>query len=390
MTKDKIESTLRERFAKPLPDCYDRRIVFWYDSKREFEDILDELDIPDVKLLRLTGDNFFEAKMILSETDTASNYLVYDPIVYAKSYSPKNCAVTFETLFGMNQAQRRELVNGAETIYIYHNKIDAVGDKPLTEKQVFDACADAIDEIKGLVKMIVNQMSGSNIIITADHGFLYSYDPLTESDKADSALVNGKIIEKGRRYIIAENGSSSDLMMNVALNEYSENMTGFAPYDNIRIKIQGGGMNFTHGGVTLQECCVPVITFKNFRAGSKHFVDIKKATIKLISMTRKISNNMFSLDFMQTDAVGGKIVPATYEIYLCDMMSEQVSDVQTIIADKTGEPQERVTKLRFTLKNHDFDSNNKYYLNIVDKDTGDVIEKTEFSIKIAFANDFDF
>ena len=307
-----------------------------------------------------------------------------------KSYSPKNCAVTFETLLGMNQAQRRELVNGAETIYIYHNKIDAVGDKPLTEKQVFDACADAIDEIKGLVKMIVNQMSGSNIIITADHGFLYSYDPLTESDKADSALVNGKIIEKGRRYIIAENGSSSNLMMNVALNEYSEDMTSFAPYDNIRIKIQGGGMNFTHGGVTLQECCVPVITFKNFRAGSKHFVDIKKATIKLISMTRKISNNMFSLDFMQTDAVGGKIVPATYEIYLCDMMSEQVSDVQTVIADKTGEPQERVTKLRFTLKNHDFDSNNKYYLNIVDKDTGDVIEKTEFSIKIAFANDFDF
>ena len=38
-------------------------------------------------------------------------------------------------------------------------------------------------------------------------------------------------------------------------------------------------------------------------------------------MTRKISNNIFSLDFMQPEAVGGKIVPATYEIYLCDKQS---------------------------------------------------------------------
>ena len=46
--------------------------------------MLDELDIPGVKLLKLTGDNFFAAKMLLCETDTRSNYLVYDPLTYPK------------------------------------------------------------------------------------------------------------------------------------------------------------------------------------------------------------------------------------------------------------------------------------------------------------------
>ena len=83
MTIDTINRTLQERFAAELPDCYQRRIIFWFDSDREFEKMLDELEIPGVKLLKLTGDNFFAAKMLLSETDTQNNYLVYDPLTYS-------------------------------------------------------------------------------------------------------------------------------------------------------------------------------------------------------------------------------------------------------------------------------------------------------------------
>ena len=55
MTIDTINRTLQERFAAELPDCYQRRIIFWFDSDREFETMLDELKLPDVKLLKLTG-----------------------------------------------------------------------------------------------------------------------------------------------------------------------------------------------------------------------------------------------------------------------------------------------------------------------------------------------
>ena len=51
MTIDNINRSLAEHFAKDLPDCYDRRIIFWFDSEREFESMLDELDLTDVKIL---------------------------------------------------------------------------------------------------------------------------------------------------------------------------------------------------------------------------------------------------------------------------------------------------------------------------------------------------
>ena len=307
-----------------------------------------------------------------------------------KKTNPKNCAVTYETLLTMKQAQRRELVSGADVVYIYHNTIDAVGDKANTEHQVFEACADALEELKNLVRLIVNSMSGSKILITADHGFLYAHEPLTESEKVSTSLVSGNVLESGRRYLLANNACQSESLMRISMEKYANGLVGFTPFEAIRFQKQGGGSHFVHGGVSLQECCVPVITFKNISKTSKKFVEIKKVPVKLISMTRKISNNIFTLDFMQMDAVGGKTVPATYEIYLCDKFSNPVSNIQTLVADKTGEPQERVVHIRFTLKNVAFDGNAVYYFNIVDKETGDLIERTEFSVKIAFSNDFDF
>lgn len=302
-----------------------------------------------------------------------------------------NCAVVYEDLLAMKQSQRRELVSGADVVYIYHNKIDAVGDKAMTENQVFDACGETIEELLNLVKLIVHSVSGTNILVTADHGFLYSYQPLEESDKCDKSFVDGSVIRTDRRCILAEADASSDCFMRIPMKPFHSDKIGLAPLDTIRIKKQGGGMNFVHGGIALQECCVPVITFKNIKSSSKHFVGTKKVSLQLLSRTRKIANNIFSLEFYQPEAVGGKTIPATYEIYICDGLSNVVSDVQSIIADKTTDNvQERVTRLRFTLKGQNFDCSAAYYLNIVDKETGTVLEHIEFSIKIAFANDFDF
>ena len=38
MDLQKIIQDLNRRFAAPLPEFYQRRIIFWYDEDREFED----------------------------------------------------------------------------------------------------------------------------------------------------------------------------------------------------------------------------------------------------------------------------------------------------------------------------------------------------------------
>ena len=156
-------------------------------------------------------------------------------------------------------------------------------------------------------------------------------------------------------------------------------------------KKPGGGMNYVHGGASLQEMMVPVITFKNVRATSKKFVENTKATIELTSSSRKVSNSIFTLNFYQKEPVGGKVSKADYEVYMSDASGNAVSDRQTIIADKTSENgSDRMFHVRVTLKGQEFKKTDTYYLTIIEKGTTNVLDRIEYNIDIAFAGDFDF
>ncbi len=302
---------------------------------------------------------------------------------------PGNVAIAYKELLSMKQAERREKIGKANVVYIYHNAIDAVGDKAVTEDQVFDACEQAISELKNLVRLIMNDMNGTNILITADHGFLYSYQPLDESDKAEKSFVSGNVLELERRYVIAEGDCDADHMLKIPLGQLNTELVGLTPLENIRMKKPGGGMNYVHGGLSLQECVVPVIEFKNQRSKQSQYG--KKTELQLLSQTRKVFNSIFSLDFYQKEPVGNKITAATYEVYMADSSGMPVSDKKTIIADKTTQDgTQRVFRVRFTLKGMEFRKTDSYYLVIADKDTGLGVEKTEFTVDIAFTNDFDF
>ena len=49
MDTDKVIQDLNRRFAAPLPEVYHRRIIFWYDEDKEFEDKLDDDWLMDMK-----------------------------------------------------------------------------------------------------------------------------------------------------------------------------------------------------------------------------------------------------------------------------------------------------------------------------------------------------
>ena len=59
MDTDKIIQDLNRRFAVLLPEFYQRRIIFWYDEDKEFEDKLDEVVLENAKVIELTGNNVF-------------------------------------------------------------------------------------------------------------------------------------------------------------------------------------------------------------------------------------------------------------------------------------------------------------------------------------------
>ncbi len=300
-------------------------------------------------------------------------------------------AVTYKELLQMKKQERRDLVAGKEIIYIYHNAIDATGDKSHTETKVFEACDTAIDELTTIVKIITGDLSAVNIFITADHGFLYTYRPLEESQKISRQTFNGDILELGRRYALVSPETTADYLLPVKTERTigGEPMKGYAPQDTVRIKVQGGGENYVHGGISLQEMVVPVIVYKGMRTGYKKYVEVQNPGLLLISESRKVSNLMFSLDFLQKHPVGEKVQPCNYSLHFINDEGVPVSDFQTVIADRTSKnASDRVFRVRFTLKQMQYNRNKIYHL-VIANDT-DAPEEIEFRIDIAFADDFGF
>ncbi len=312
-----------------------------------------------------------------------------------KTYSENSVALKYKDIITMKRDERRAATKGKDIIYIYHDTIDASSHND--EASVFDACDKAINEIKNLVNVICGELNGLNVLITSDHGFLYTYRQLDESDKMERSSFKKDIIEQGRRYVITNDKADPDFLMPIKGIYNSSNMLGFAPRENIRIK-GAGGINFVHGGVSLQEICVPVIKYKYIRSGYKAYrinkdkYDTKPVTIGLLSSNRKISNMIFNLSFYQKEAVKDNFVACTYNIYIEDFNGNVVSDVQKIIADKTSTiAKDREFKCTFNLKSQKFSNTDTYYLVIKDEAGVQIPVKEEIQIDIAMAIDeFDF
>ncbi len=305
-------------------------------------------------------------------------------------------ALKYNDIIAMKRAERSALVKGMNVVYIYHDTIDEASHT--SDTAVFSACDKTISELKNLVRIIVNEFGGTNILITADHGFLYTYSPLNENDKVDSSSFKGMDVEYGRRYAIVKKGTKPDYLMPVKFLNGNTEFEGFAPRESIRIKMNGGGMNFVHGGISLQEMVVPLIEYHYLRNDSMEYkrnrqkYDTKPVTVRLLSANRKISNMIFSLNFYQKDAVGANREAATYLVYFTDENGKQISDVQKIIADKTSENgTERTFRCSFNLKSLKYSNTATYYLVITDEQGLQIPQREPFQIDIAFSIDeFDF
>ena len=307
-------------------------------------------------------------------------------------YVEESVAVHFQEMMAMNKAGRREFFKGKKLIYIYHDTIDAMGDKASTEVYTFSAVEKAIEELYNLVKIIRDDLSGTNIFITADHGFLYQREPLEESDKIEKEDINA--IEVKRRYILSQEKREMNGLLDICLDSVIKNeqkLTAYVPKATIRFKMQGTGVNFVHGGASLQEIVVPFIQYKNIRRGQANSREIVKVDIKLTSTTRKITNSLFHLSFFQTEKVEEKVIPRTVVIYMADEEGNIISNEETIIGDRTTDnPEDRTFKLRFALKSIPYDKNKDYFLTIKDIETGVIVEKIPFKINLGIISDFDF
>ncbi len=302
-----------------------------------------------------------------------------------KQFNENSVALKYQDILPMKRGERSALVKGKDVVYIYHDKIDEASHT--SDSMVFPACQDAIREIKNMVRIIRNEFSGTRVFITADHGFLYTYSPLEEDGKV-SVSSDAQVMEMDRRYIVTEKGNLPEFLVPVKFPD--DRYDAFSPRENIRIKKKGGGLNFVHGGISLQEMVVPVIEYHYLRNDSKTYLknreryDSRPVEVSLLSSSRKLSNRHFALDFYQREPVGGNLCAETYLLYFEDTVGNRISDVVRIIADRTSEVgQDRIFRCSFNLKAQNYDSSATYRLVMEQETAGESPKKEPFQINIA-------
>ena len=308
--------------------------------------------------------------------------------VILQKHKPNSRCVQYDDIKNLSVADLRSIFTRQDVVYIYHNQIDARGDKLNTENEVFNACAEAVEEIAALIRRLTTSANKSRFIVTADHGFLYRRSKMTESDKIQSGA--GKIDRQARRYTLSAEALSAtgvaSSAIGMAMQNNDERIVSYPMGADI-FKAPGTGMNYVHGGSSPQEMVIPLIEVKT----EKGYKETTTAQIALVSLTSKITNLITSLDFVQTEAISETVKETTYRVYFVDGNGEKISNEHLYIADKKdADTVKRVFRLRFSFKNKKYDKMQKYYLVACDDKSSLEVIRHEVMMDIAFADDFGF
>lgn len=185
-------------------------------------------------------------------------------------------AIQAKTFIEMKPGDRRDLYAAHQVLYVYHDTIDATGDKAVSEHRTFTAAADAIRELLDIIKKLASA-NATNIFVTADHGFLYQRSKLAPQFNLTVKPQGEKIVAEKRRYVLGR-----ALKQDPAFRTFQPEQIGLSsdlevqiPNSIQRIVQPGAGFQFVHGGASLQEIVVPVVSINKGRSDTVEPVNVE-------------------------------------------------------------------------------------------------------------------
>lgn len=305
--------------------------------------------------------------------------------------SVKGHAITAAQVLAMPGSELRELYTKHQIFYVYHDRIDAVGDSASTERTVFEAAEETLRELLQLVKKWTNA-NATNILITADHGFLYQDIPLEPAYYLSESPQGGAVTKTNRRYVLGRSLKPSPSFM--TFTSAQAGLVGDIdiqiPKSIHRIPQPGAGTRYVHGGASLQEIVVPVITVNKKRKS-----DVRAVNVDLMPETDKITTGQLAVKLLQREAVADKIQPRQVRLglYVGDTL---ISDQPVLSFDSASDDQRDRYQKAVLYLTQDADQYNNRPVElrleepIPNTTQWKLLSKGNYTIKRSFTTDFDF
>ncbi len=198
----------------------------------------------------------------------------------------------------------KELIAAHEIIYVYHDVVDTTGEHD--EEHLFDKSQNCLEELMLLVTKL-SSGNANNIMITADHGFIYQDQKLDKNvDFVDEPFVTGEKYQIDRRFVSIKGEMDPE---NTDFHSFEAKELGLfgelsvlIPKAIQRIRKQGQNGRYIHGGATLQETVIPVI-----HVNKKRRDDVTLVKVKVISQERIITSGQIVITFYQEQPVEDKV-----------------------------------------------------------------------------------
>lgn len=291
----------------------------------------------------------------------------------------------------MKPAERRELYSSHQVLYIYHDTIDATGDSAKSEHRTFSAVAEALDQLVDIVKKLANA-NATNIFVTADHGFLYQRSKLAPQFHLTVKPQGDQIVAEKRRYVLGRG-----LKKDSGLRIFQPEQLGLAgdlevqiPNSIHRIVKPGAGFQFVHGGASLQEIVVPVVSINKRRSNT-----VEPLNVDIHPESDKITTGQIVVKLYQSMKVEPKRPARRLRagLYFGDQL---ISNEQEMMFDsESDQGRDRFQSVRLLLSKDADDANNQSVefrlLEPIDgTDQWKKYKSVPYMIKRSFTTDFDF
>jgi uncharacterized protein (TIGR02687 family) len=302
-------------------------------------------------------------------------------------------AIKAEELMALNKEDCRALIRDHDVVYIYHNHIDAVGDKRESEERVFEAVEETLQDLIRLVKKLTGA-NASNLLVTSDHGFIFQNRAIDESDFLGVDPEGEDILFRDRRFVLGRG-----LKENPSLRKFmspglglSGNMEVQIPKSINRLRLKGAGSRFVHGGASLQEVVIPVI-----RINKKRQSDISAIEVDILRGSSSIiTSGQLGVALYQAQPVTEKVQPRNLRAGIYTQAGELISDCHELTFNLTSEnPRERELQVRFVLtRKADAANGQEVILRLDEKLTGTShyreYKSVRYMMRRSFTSDFDF
>lgn len=279
--------------------------------------------------------------------------------ILLKKHENRARALLSKDYKNLTPEEKRTLTKEIQVLYIYHNRIDAIGDKRETESETINAVHLTILDMVDLIKALYNA-NFNRIVITSDHGFLYQNLRLDEADLTSPEVSAKELYLSKRRFVIGE-GLQGDQQKLKAFSAEQLGLVGdfevlLAKSVN-RMRLKGAGMQFVHGSSSLQEIVIPVLMVEVKKSGTH---EPKPVEVDKIASSNTITTGQLGVSFTQQEAISTKVLERTLRVGIYAEDGTLISSTEELCFGSESEnKREWEISVRLMLSNASNDYNNE-------------------------------